>query len=382
MIAINERGGRLDLLDYNPDPFVRQSFWSLIFGASIYFSINYCFDQQMLQRFNAAKTKQKAQIALLLNIPIVVVFISACCFLGLVLYASFETCDPFYSKKISSFNAYSSYFVYKNLGAVPGSYGLFLAAIFCSALSSLSSALNSLTLVIWKDFFLTYPYFHELSEGKKLTWNKLIVAACGIASTVICYLMSLVNVNLSQLANSLTGAMNAPLIGLFVLSMFFSCTNHHGAIAGALFGLSMNLWISMGAFIFKPVYPRLNVSVESCLNESMFYNASSTSPTSHIIRFDNLKSNLHGLSKIYSLGYWWYTPFGALNCIIVGLVVSVLTGGLKHKIDRSLIVCDLFEQARTKRFAFICIFIILSLLSMASPLRLGLYEFNLSHLDH
>ena len=47
----NANGGRLNFFDFNPDPFIRQSFWSLVFGQIIYMSMSFCFDQQMIQRF-------------------------------------------------------------------------------------------------------------------------------------------------------------------------------------------------------------------------------------------------------------------------------------------------------------------------------------------
>jgi sodium-coupled monocarboxylate transporter 8/12 len=46
---INEKGARLDLFKWDPNPFIRQSFWSYYFGGAFYFSMNYCFDQQMIQ---------------------------------------------------------------------------------------------------------------------------------------------------------------------------------------------------------------------------------------------------------------------------------------------------------------------------------------------
>ncbi len=48
---INEKGGRLNLFKLDADPFIRQSFWSYYFGGAFYFSMNYCFDQQMIQVF-------------------------------------------------------------------------------------------------------------------------------------------------------------------------------------------------------------------------------------------------------------------------------------------------------------------------------------------
>lgn len=42
---INGEGGRLNFLDFNPNPFVRQSFWSLFFGNLISWLMPYCMDQ-------------------------------------------------------------------------------------------------------------------------------------------------------------------------------------------------------------------------------------------------------------------------------------------------------------------------------------------------
>lgn len=48
---INQTGGRLNFLNFDPDPFIRQSFWSLTIGQIVYMSMLYSFDQQTIQRF-------------------------------------------------------------------------------------------------------------------------------------------------------------------------------------------------------------------------------------------------------------------------------------------------------------------------------------------
>lgn len=288
----------------------------------------------MLQRFKAAKSRRQAQAAMLLNIPIVVFFVSCCCFIGLIVFYTFRTCDPLYTHQINNNNQYSSLYVAQHLHMIPGALGLFLAAIFCSALSSLSSTLNSITLVIWEDLFMLFPQIQKLSDKRRLSLNKLLVVACGAMCTLICYLISLSNINLFQLNNSLVGVFNAPLVGLFVLSMFFSCTNKYGAIVGALVGLFINLWLSLGALIIQPVYPKLNISIESC-------NLTEPQQSGTLIRYDNLESNLNGLDKFYGMAYFYYTLFGACIVIIVGVFVSIVTGGFRNKIDTSLLVFDL-----------------------------------------
>lgn len=347
VIDINQSGGRLNWINLDPDPFVRMSFWSLTLGASTYFAINYCFDQQMLQRFKACKTEKQAQLALLLNIPIVFVYLSTCCLIGLVVYANFYSCDLFFSNRIANVNQYSSYLVTTSLKSIPGAIGLFVAAVFSSALSSLSSTLNSMTLVIWEDMFTIWPRFSEMKESKKLMVNKLIVCLCGLLSTIVCYLISFVPINLAQLNNVTVGVFNAPLVGLFVMSMLFSCVNKYGAMVGTWAGLAISFWISAGALIIQPKQARLPVSLQSCpLSNSstlLFYNQ-----TDHSIRFNQVGS-ITGFNKIYTVSFFYYTLIGSVCSVLVALLVSIVTGGLKNKVESNLIIYDLSARFKLKQ---------------------------------
>lgn len=135
MLEIDWNGGRLDLFDFNPDPFIRQSFWSLIFGHMCFNLMNYLFDQQTLQRFRASKTRKTARRALLLNCPLAFTLMSLCCVAGLALYANFAGCDPLTNpdpnKRIKNPNQLMGYFVLNHLDEFPGVAGLFLGSIFC-----------------------------------------------------------------------------------------------------------------------------------------------------------------------------------------------------------------------------------------------------------
>jgi SSS family transporter len=323
---INANGGRLNLFNFNPDPFIRQSFWSLIFGQILLSSMSFCFDQIMIQRFLAAKTKKIAQRALLLNSPGIFVLVSLCCFVGLCLYANLFGCDPLThtdpSKRIRNPNQLVGYFVINNLNEIPGMAGFFLASIFCGSLSSLSSYLNSQAAIIWQDFFKVFQYFRDFEDAKSLRMNKLIVLACGIVSTGFAFLISSIGSNLNQISISLNGALNAPILGLFLLGMFFSMTNSVGVIMGAAAGLAAGLWLSIGAYVVKPIYPKLDTSTELCPNQT-------------ILVFNNknltMANDLTGLDKFYSLSYMWYMPFGVLVTLIVGLIFSIFTGGLKNR---------------------------------------------------
>ena len=119
-----------------------------------------------------------------------------------------------------------------------------------------------------------------------------------------------------------------------MLGCLFRVSTVPGAILGAFTGLCTTLWLSMGAIYIKPNYPKLNTTLTHC-NSSYSYAASTSSQIS--FSFDQLKShlgeptNLHGFERVYALSFMWYPAVGFLSTVLVGLVISVLTGGLQNK---------------------------------------------------
>ena len=204
LVEINSKGGRLNFIDPNPDPFVRQTFWSIFFGTLVYFAMSYCLDQQMLQRFSAAKSIRKAQLALLLNVPGILFLMCCCCFCGLVIFANYYGCDPQHApgSRITSPNQLLSYLVLDKLGVIPGLAGLFLSSIFSASLSSVSSCLNSMAALIYQDFFKLFKYFQSFDDKQNLRLTRLIAFICGILSTVLAFFISMIGGNLTQISSA------------------------------------------------------------------------------------------------------------------------------------------------------------------------------------
>ncbi|RMZ97979.1 sodium-coupled monocarboxylate transporter 1-like [Brachionus plicatilis] len=331
---INSSGGRFNVFDFDPDPFKRQTFWSLFFGFLLSFSYSYSTDQQSLQRFQATRTKKLAQRALLLNVPGVFIMLSLCCFAGLILYANFAGCDPLASQQIDNPNQLVGYFVITSFRNVQGAAGFFLSCVFSSSLSSASSCLNSISSVLWEDYFKPFSYFKNLSESKKLTTTKMLVVASGTVSTLFAFMISSFGSNLSQVSGSLNGALNSPILGLFVLGCMFKTSNSVGAACGCMIGFIFGLWISFGAYITKPYYPKLNVTTEFCDFDFLSRNQSV------------ITSDLSGFNKFYSISYMWYTPMGTLVTVLSGLIISIATGGLKQNVDDSFILYKYFIKKK------------------------------------
>ncbi len=253
---------------------------------------------------------------------------SLCCFVGLVLYANNYKCDPLTSPidKVSNPNQLVGYFVNKHLNMIPGVAGLFLGSLFCGSLSSVSSSLNSQAAIIWTDFLRMLPYFKKFNDSKSLNANKLIVLICGSISTGLSFAIATIGGNLTQISSSLNGALNSPMIGLFLLGILFKFTNKYGAAFGSLFGLFSGLWISLGAYIVQPYYPKLCVTTEFC--NSTTSSLDFIPPCNSSLTIDSENSS-QGFKHFYSMSYMWYTTFGTLNTLIVGILISCMTGGYK-----------------------------------------------------
>lgn len=339
---ISENGQRLNFFEFNFDPFIRQSTWSILLGQFTYMTMMFSFDQQMIQRFRASRTKKIAQRALCLNVPGIFCMSSLCAFFGLLIYANFAFCDPLSNPnpqdRINTPNQLSSFYIDHIYNSFPGVAGIFLASVFCGSLSSVSSFLNSQAAIIWHDILQSFERFRSFDDSKSLTTNKLIVLICGIIATSMSFYVASIGGNLVQISNSLSGAFNAPIMGLFLLSMFFSVSTPRGVIAGTMAGFLTAIWLSIGNYLVKPLYPKAPVSTEFCPNSTYF-----PSLTVNLNVTRQLASDLKGVEKIYALSYMYYMPFGVLVTVVIGLFASIIDGGFRKELGakREFIYFDL-----------------------------------------
>ena len=288
----------------------------------------------MVQRFLAAKSKKSAQVALLLNIPLIFLIMTLGFFTGLVLYANFFYCDPISNKDITSSNQLIGHFVVKNMYMIPGMSGFFLASLFCGSLSSLSSVLNSQVSIIWNDCLKPINYFKKFNDKQSLILTKLLVVICGIIDTGFAFLIATYGENLSQISSSLNGSFVAPTIGLFLLSAFFKMTNSIGAISGNVAGFAAGCWISIGSYYKKPKYQQLSRLKEYCYNNMTSNDIYENYYKEKILVENKINgsyfgsssraSNLEGFDVFYSLSYQWYCTFGVIVTLVVGLLVSLI----------------------------------------------------------
>jgi len=132
-----------------------------------------------------------------------------------------------------------------------------------------------------------------------------------------------------QAALAIFGIIGGPNLGIFSLGIFFPWANSIGGIVGTLFSLTFMFWLGIGANIAvarkQLITPKLNVSVEGCLHGNF------TVPPALI-------GESGGILEFYRISYMWYAFIGFVLTIVVGLIVSFLTGKRDPRtLDKKLI---------------------------------------------
>lgn len=352
-----QAGGRIEFLNFDPDPTVRHTVWTLAVGGIFVYVSLYGVNQAQVQRLMTVNTLDKAQTALFLNWPIVSALSLITSFAGIVMYANFRHCDPLLAGKITKTDQVLPYFVMLYLGGVQGLPGLFVAGIFSGALSTVSSAVNSLAAVLLEDFVRPFCISQKTYDKHASLILKILAFSFGI----LCVLLTGVVEQLGgvlQASFMIFGVVGGPLLGVFTLGMLCRTANQAAALSGLIGGLVMGFWIGAGAIVYglKPQLlpllddgcPMSSAAATSALTTSAvsYVSDNVTATVATVLAESMLADNATTTTAVivgesyvlplYRLSYQWYCGFGWLVTIVVGFVVTLLTGGSKYVDPRCL----------------------------------------------
>nr|XP_021553187.1 sodium-dependent multivitamin transporter isoform X2 [Neomonachus schauinslandi] len=194
-----------------------------------------------------------------------------------------------------------------------------------AAVLTISSAFNSLATVTMED--LIRPWFPQFSEVQAIMLSRILAFGYGLLCLGMAYISSQMGPVL-QAALSIFGMVGGPLLGLFCLGMFFPCANPPGAIVGLLAGLIMAFWIGIGSIVTN-MASRMAPSPPNISSFSLPSNLTSVTMTT--LMPSTTLSKPTGLQRLYSLSYLWYSAHNSTTVIVVGLIVSLLTGGMRGR---------------------------------------------------
>ncbi|XP_005729858.1 sodium-coupled monocarboxylate transporter 1 [Pundamilia nyererei] len=332
-------GGRLQAFDFDPDPLKRHTFWSIVVGGSIMWTAIYAINQSQVQRYISCKTLGHAKMSLYVNMVGLWITVTLAVFSGLTMYSIYKNCDPLSNGDVATPDQLFPYLVMDILADFPGIPGLFVAAAYSGTLSTVSSSINALVAVTVEDFIL--PVYKDLTQ-KQVSWMNMglsvffggvCIGMAGVASLMGSVL---------QAALSIFGMISGPLLGLYLLGMFFRTSNSIGGLVGMIIGLVLTLWVGIGGQIYPPTAEKTNplpLTTAGC-NNTIGQNYTTITPWTSPVTLAPEPDYRPPLADTwYSLSYVYFSLLGVLTTIVSGLLVSVITGGCKQdKMNSELFV--------------------------------------------
>ncbi|CAH0382315.1 unnamed protein product [Bemisia tabaci] len=311
------KSGRLELVNFMPDPTIRHSVWSILIGGTIYWVSMFCANQASIQKYLSVEKISQARIALWISSAALIVIYTINFYTGMVIYSEYAACDPVQSEVIKASDQLLPLYTMNVLGKYQGLPGLFVAGIFAASLGTVASALNSLAAVTMKDF-IGGAFGIHIQDEHGAAWSKWLSIMFGAVSFALVFVVQQLG-SVMQVALSFNGMVGGVTLGLFSLGMFVPWGNSKGALVGASVSLALVLWIGIGTQIaqahgFEPEEEK-PISVAGC----PCFNATE-SLAGGLEPFDN-----SSVFYLYRISYLWYSVIGFMGTLIIGLTVSLLT---------------------------------------------------------
>ena len=286
---------KLDFPDFSIDFYKANNFWNMvIYSLTIWatFSIN----QIAMQRTLACKSKKQGQTALYMTWPINFYVIGVSCLIGLSLACFYDGADLKRSSDnpdgpLESYDQLLTYYVksWSDNGKWPGFIGLYSAALYSGAISSVSSSQAALSQLTLDDFIR--PFFRIKNEKYALLISRCLMVFYGTIAILLAYVASLLG-DLLRPTLSIAATFVGPFMGLFIAAAIPISTVHGSMIGGAL-SFILTIWICVGQINYTADYDGDGNLV------------------------------LNGLDYLYGLSYLLLAPIGMILSLTFSLIFSI-----------------------------------------------------------
>ncbi|KAG8286032.1 hypothetical protein J6590_069442 [Homalodisca vitripennis] len=157
------------------------------FFGMVFVIIVSCFN--LGGRYLSVPSLRKAKWALFYSAVSLYIVINLSTFFGMILYARYYQCDPVAAGVIKSSSQIVPLYVSEVGRNYPGLAGLYVSGILSSSLSSVSSWLNSIGGMLYKDIMEVYFPDVQHSESTECKIIRAIVIVLGISSVLLMFVV-------------------------------------------------------------------------------------------------------------------------------------------------------------------------------------------------
>ncbi len=232
------------------DPNARVSFLTMVITVFGMYVCTAGSDQMSIQRYLStrdAKAARKAFLTSLIANGIVYIMLAV---LGIALMAYYQS-HPELIMTGKSLTAAADTLLPQFIvtGFPVGISGLVFSGLLAAAMSSLSSGINSSSMVVINDFMLRFRK-QELSQEKQVMWARIISVIIGLVIILLSLLMGNVKGNLIEITFKTVNLLVAPLFVPFFMAMFIRRSAENAVLIGTIVSALTATFISFSYELF------------------------------------------------------------------------------------------------------------------------------------
>lgn len=317
-------------LDFTSD----ENFWSCFLGLLIHNLLRTGIDQSVVQRYMASRSLKDAKRTMCIGVFLNTFYMTIIGLMAMALIYWYRDCDPVLAGAIRKYDEILPYYVKEHLLNFPCFSGLFLTGVVSAATSTISSIVNSQAAVCYMD---VVSQFVKLEERKASHLTKGLAFFFGILMTLYSLIVPQLGSAVRVVVIMHNGA-SGPFVGMFLLAFLFPWANSKGVVAGTLLTTALQFWQMFGKIYYGIKAPLMPVTTEYCAANSSMMTMHATHNSSYIAS----PSSNADVFPLYRFSSNWGVLASAGLTILVGLVVSLLTGGRVLKENHKELTNEIF----------------------------------------
>lgn len=219
------------------------AFWPMLIGGLFLYLSYYGCDQSQAQRLLTTRTPAAAQKSVFINgilrFPLVLTYSAV----GILLIPFLHQHPDFASQLAGKQPDFLvPYFLTRYMPV--GFLGILIAGIFAASMSSLDSALNSLSAATYRDFLVKiFPRLANISDKKQVRLSRWLTVLWGAIATGFALQMIGGSETVLELVNKIGSAFYGPILATFWLGMLTRRTDQSGALVGLIGGVAVNIFL-------------------------------------------------------------------------------------------------------------------------------------------